>query len=683
MPSGTRGRGNPDYSSTEYAQPWGGVDLSKPSSQIPPGSTVSQNATIIRGALSNSPAIVAVTSATVPVTSPNFAVGELPLAITNVSGITIIITNVGVWSDVTSPAYTSKAFHTIYTFPTPYPSNGSHVGTIVIGGWLYFSSSMARGVYATKGTTVVEVSAHNGSQPFIGGDFLFTVANRLCLGNIIGGDGNQTGSVTGATVTTGGTGYPASGSVLFTGGGGQSATGTFTATGGIITAITITNGGSGFLSAPTPSIVGTTGTGFTGTATISGFTSNSTNTNYPDYVAWSFPFAAGALSPSIFFDPNSTLLGGGFSEINEARGLITGVAVFEAVGMIAHNGGFTEMVPNTSSSIGSNIEPFTFAPLWSADQGVVCRYGSMAQYGAMCCFLGYDQPYQLSPGGLTPFGSKIASLVQNYSLWNDAQVFAGGYFGINPGIYGSIVQIEGEKHYLLVFSEQNGDVANRTTRRTQVFDCLIRDDAWSVWDLGASITVTAPIYQSEDVQLYNGSPGPLNVSRDDWILVTFIQGGVSFTSTLGRLAVGNALYQNAATVLQSTSTSVLFRTEAPLMNITQTRRRVMIEYENLPSQVNNPATISVEIYGQPLPTGYPPSPTSQSQPSQSFNITLQYFAAPSSSTPSNAVLTAFSDPIGTAFTGLALAISLGANFLNYFRIIRIGMIDETTQSEQQ
>lgn len=683
MPSGTRGRGNSDYSSTEYAQPWGGVDVSKPSSQISPGSAVTQNATIIRGALSNSPAIVALTSATVPVASPNFAVGELPLATANISGITIIITNVGVWSDVTGPAYTSKSFHSIYTFSPPYPSEGSHVGTVVIGGWLYFSSSMARGVYATKGSTVIEVSAHNGSQPFIGGDFLFTLSNRLCIGNVIGGDGNQTGSVTSASVTTGGTGYPASGSVTFTGGGGQSATGTFTATGGVITAITITNGGSGFLSAPTPSIVGTTGTGFTGTATISGFISNSTNTNYPDYVAWSFPFAADALSPSIFFDPNSTLLGGGFSEINEARGLITGVAVFEAVGMIAHNGGFTEMVPNTSSSVGSNIEPFTFAPLWSADQGVVCRYGSMAQYGAMCCFLGYDQPYQLSPGGLTPFGSGIASLVQNYSLWNDAQVFAGGYSGINPGIYGSIVQIEGEKHYLLVFSEQNGDSANRATRQTQVFDCLIASDAWSVWNLGASITVTAPIYQSEDVQFYNGSPVPLNVSRDDWILVPYIQGGVSFTATLGRLALGNTLYQNTATVLQSTSSSVQFRAETPAINIPQTRRRIIIEYENIPAQVANPATITLSVFGQPLPAGYPANPTAQIQPSQNFNITLQYFSAPSSSFPSNAVLTAFSDPIGTAFTGLALTLELAANFLNYFRIIRIGMIDETTQSEQQ
>jgi hypothetical protein len=662
MASGIRGRANPDYSNTEYAQPWGGIDVSKPSSQIEPSCAVSLTGSIIRGGLTNSPTIT-VPSSSVPVVLPTFGSGEDALEISNVLGVTIIITQYSVYSDAVLTPFTSKTFTKIFTFPNPYPVNGTHIGSLVIGNSLYFSSSSVRGVWKVTGSSVTEITAQNGSTAFVGGDFLFTVANRLCLWNIIGGDGNQTGSIASVTVVNGGSGYPNAGSVLFTGGGGQSATGTFTASGGAITSITVTNAGTGFLSAPTPTIVGTTGTGFAGTTTITGFTTNSTNTQYPDYVAWSFPSAFGS------FDPNSTLLGGGFSQITEARGLGTGAAVFEAVAFLAHNGGFTEMVPNTS---GTNIEPFTFAPLWSADQGVVCRYGSMAQYGALCCFLGLDQPYQFSPGGLTPMGNKVASLLQNFSLYNDALSYAGGFYGVNGGLYGSIVEIEGEKHYLIAFVQLQ---PNPSSVSTLVYDCLISQDSWSTWTY--PFAMTSGFYQSYDTQLVNGFGGvPTNIARDNWIIFGYATGNPAVSDGLiGCVAIGNALFNLTTSVLFSGSLNSLFRAEAPTINIPQTTRKVMVEYENIPV-LSSPASVACTLYGQPKQGGYPS--TSQAPISNTFTMLLPNY---SSGAPQNAVLTAYSEPIGTANTTLATSLQISTS--SPVRIIRASIIAETSQGDLQ
>ena len=75
-------------------------------------------------------------------------------------------------------------------------------------------------------------------------------------------------SVTGTTVTAGGTGYTFPPAVIATGGGGQGASFTATVAAGAVTALTIVNPGLGYTSAPTLTISGGNGTGATATASL-------------------------------------------------------------------------------------------------------------------------------------------------------------------------------------------------------------------------------------------------------------------------------------------------------------------------------------------------------------------------------------------------------------------------------
>lgn len=69
------------------------------------------------------------------------------------------------------------------------------------------------------------------------------------------------GTVGGALIEDGGSGYLSGDTVAFTGGGGSGVAATLTVSGGAVTAITFTNYGSGYSSAPTPVITTAGGTG--------------------------------------------------------------------------------------------------------------------------------------------------------------------------------------------------------------------------------------------------------------------------------------------------------------------------------------------------------------------------------------------------------------------------------------
>ena len=83
------------------------------------------------------------------------------------------------------------------------------------------------------------------------------------------------GSITGGTITAGGTGYT-NPTVTFSGGGGTGAAATLTQSGGAITSITMTNGGSGYTSAPTAAISDPAGTGAAITMTLANCPPNGT-----------------------------------------------------------------------------------------------------------------------------------------------------------------------------------------------------------------------------------------------------------------------------------------------------------------------------------------------------------------------------------------------------------------------
>lgn len=85
--------------------------------------------------------------------------------------------------------------------------------------------------------------------------------------------GPTAGYVYSVSITSGGTGYPASGTVTFTDTTGTGATGTYTATGGVIDSVTITAAGSAYSYATTASFSGG-GSGESVTVNIVGLTMN-------------------------------------------------------------------------------------------------------------------------------------------------------------------------------------------------------------------------------------------------------------------------------------------------------------------------------------------------------------------------------------------------------------------------
>src|SRR5581483_2788203 len=385
MAGGITKAGPAGYFEIEYTGPWGGLQLDQPSTHIDPGACVTVNGMEIRQRLTPQPALGIHTSSGSSLVLPVLDPGEFIGLITSMPdtagerGIeggllrTVIVTNKRIFIDYnqvgtpgSNPITFIQAGNPPFSFPNPY-SFPVRFGSVVIGGTLYISSSQQLGIYAVTPdplsvliTNVTEISSHNGSGAFIGADFLGTISQRLVLGCIIGGDGNTTGTITGINVPVGGggSGYPASGTFTVIGGGGTGASGTYTTSGGSFsigspsTSFTFTNNGSGYIpgAGAQVELVAATGSGAVLNAVVSSAISPSTNNHYPDYFAWSFPNSFGQ------FDPNNSLTPGGFNQITEARGFISGFLVFQSVIFVGHNGGVTEVTPNTTS----NVVPFTF-----------------------------------------------------------------------------------------------------------------------------------------------------------------------------------------------------------------------------------------------------------------------------------------------------------------------------------
>jgi hypothetical protein len=86
----------------------------------------------------------------------------------------------------------------------------------------------------------------------------------------------------------------------------------------------LTASGIDYDATPAVNILDTTGTGATAIAQLAlAVLANSTDTHYPDRIAWSAPNAYG------FFDPNYLIAPGGFNILSEARGIITSANVIE------------------------------------------------------------------------------------------------------------------------------------------------------------------------------------------------------------------------------------------------------------------------------------------------------------------------------------------------------------------
>lgn len=456
-------------------------------------------------------------------------------------------------------------------------------------------------VLALDGLMVTEVTATKGGEPYIGADFMTTAGQKLILGSIIGGDGNQTHYVTAIEVTAGGSGYTVPPTVqILSGVSGTGAAATAVLTGDAVTSITVTSVGNGYTVPPIVTLLSNdAGTGATAIAELSsGDAVAATDTHYPDYVAWSASNSYGA------FDPNDTANPGGFDQLTEARGQISGFIVFQSVIAVGHYGGFTEMTINTSAqAIG--IQPFSFYPLWASEQGIIVRYGSLAQFGAMGCFLSDDNAYMLTPSsGPVPIGDKIACLLQNTprpqngqgsltSFWNDGN-------NRNAGLYGSIIQIEGEKHYIVQSASTDLLLAGPIWRATFLLDFNIKTSDWNQ-TIYEGITFSCPIWQSYDIQPIQASAAASLVT-DNWIICGYTE-TISGTdsSTIAQMLYGYNLFaaiRANQTPLINSQLEYAFRTEVLSPWREQTLRTIVVEYENYSPGDALTIVLEVGLFGQ-------------------------------------------------------------------------------------
>jgi hypothetical protein len=549
-------------------------------------------------------------------------------------------------------------------------SSGQVVAIAVTAPGQNYTSTPTVEIIDSAGTGATATAKLYTGTPFIGGDFMATMAERLILGNVIGGDGNNTVPLSGLILTNGGSGYTAPASVDFIGGGGTGAVASTTESGGAI--VTISFGppafpspyGSGYSSAPQVDLVANTATSGTGATAIAqlGFIPQaaSTTTAYPDRVAWSAPNAYS------FWDPNYAFAPGGFNTLTEARGLVCSVNVVESVAFVGHNGGITEMTPNTSSA----EIPYAFYPLWSSDQGIIVRYGSMAQYGTTLMFLSEDSAYTMTPGGLNEVGQNIANLLRDSGTWDN------GLFPLQ-GLYGSIVEIEGEKHYLIAESSDDWSLTiGASSRVTQIFDFNMSANNWHTWNwLG--ITFTCPVYQSFDLTQYtSASPAGVQMARDSWLLCGITSPGITPDTESASVYELTPLVRN----IQLLDLGILnfmppafgyqFRTEAPSIARMQSERRALIEYENQPilQQLGITPVLVMGFNGQQDPT----TQTGTVAQTEGISFTLNYLS--SVQTVAGQILTAQTD-YGTftaVCTTLGNSIQVGEGIL--FALVRLTQI---------
>jgi hypothetical protein len=157
---------------------------------------------------------------------------------------------------------------------------------------------------------------------------------------------------------------------------------------------------------------------------------------------------------------------------------------------------------------------------------------------------------------------------------------------------------------------------------------------------------------------------------------TFVASG----GKLGQILIGNNLFNFSGSPLPlfTGTLNSLFRAEAPTINIPQTTRKIMVEYENIPALASTPTVVGLTLYGQPNQGGYPN--VGKTPISNTFTIALPYYAS-GANVPANAVLTAFSEPLGTANT--TMATSLQVLTAQPIRLIRAAIVAETTQADQK
>jgi hypothetical protein len=115
--------------------------------------------------------------------------------------------------------------------------------------------------------------------------------------------------------------------------------------------------------------------------------------NFPQRIWWS----ANGLPLQWDFAANTNA---GENDFLDVPDLITGFITIGIQGFIFRSSGITQVTPT-----GQGIAPFQFDHLWASDRGIGSVYQwSIAQYGAIGCFVSAEQIYQMGVASFDPIG---------------------------------------------------------------------------------------------------------------------------------------------------------------------------------------------------------------------------------------------------------------------------------------
>lgn len=206
-----------------------------------------------------------------------------------------------------------------------------------------------------------------------------------------------TGTITTATVDSGGTGY----AVGDTGVVGSQASATYIVTaesGGVVSAIKMTYGGGGYSTGSGISTTASTGNGSGLTLNITAVASG--DQFFQQRVRWS------ANGEPAQFDPTINT-SAGFDDMLDVEDIITGFSTIGTNGYIFRTNGITEMSPT-----GNGLNPFSFNHLWASTRGIGNAYPqTIATYGGVCLFVASDNVYSLTAASCEQVGRRIVDVL--------------------------------------------------------------------------------------------------------------------------------------------------------------------------------------------------------------------------------------------------------------------------------
>jgi len=258
-----------------------------------------------------------------------------------------------------------------------------------------------------------------------------------------------------------------------------------------------------------------------------------------------------------------------------------------------------------------------------------------------------------------PIGDAVSFALQ------DMNIQEGGFR------FGTIVQIDGELHYLLA---QSAIFESRFGTIFFIYDYSFKTQSWFYWDyLAFGNVMTCAVHQSNDWQ--NVISTNEDSRYDNWLVLGISNNTTGF-ATLAELAVGQRLLQlEIGTPLFAQRFSYLFRCETPASARLQTERRVLIEYENIPQLFGSAATLNMSLTGQNSPSL---TNTNAMTTQTSFAVDLVY---PTTPVQPSQILTVQSEPVGPAFTSCGSMLEISSSGI--LNLSRVTQVNELQKSEIQ